>query len=122
MWRTGAGASDTAGMYQITRVGYVQRGTGWRDSKTGTSDETVLVLAVSGGSAVPTNFYEARARVAVLTRYRDPNDPELVAARRRMHEEVLVDAITKALAKAPPMTPALCDRVIALLATSEVAA
>ena len=71
---------------------------------------------------MPTTFRVERARVAVLTRYRNPDDPELLTARRRMHEEVLVDAITKALTKAPPLTPTVCDRIISLLlATSEVA-
>lgn len=71
--------------------------------------------------ALPTTFHAERARVTVVTRYRDPDDPELIAARRRMNEEHLVDAISKVLAKAPPMTPAVCDRIIALLVTSEVA-
>lgn len=66
-------------------------------------------------------FQEERARVAVLSRYRDPDDPELVAARTRMREEVLVNAISKALPNAPLLTPAVCDRIITLLATSEVA-
>lgn len=66
-------------------------------------------------------FRSERARVAVLTRYRNPTDPVLLAARRRMHEEVLVDAIAKALTKAPPLTPTVCDRIISLVAASEVA-
>ena len=90
--------------------------------QTGTSDQYAAVRAVPEGPAVSTNFRAERARVAVLTRYRHPDDPELLEARRRMREELLVDAVTKALSKAPPLTPAVCDRISALLATSEVAA
>ena len=71
---------------------------------------------------MPTNFHVERARVAVLTRYRDPDDPELLAARRRMQEEALVTAISKALAKAPPMTDQLRARIFALLPSSQESA
>jgi hypothetical protein len=67
-------------------------------------------------------FYAARARVAGLARYRQPNDPELAAARRRMREERLVHAIYKALAKAPPVTPELRARIDSALADYEAAA
>ncbi|MGB8500811.1 hypothetical protein [Mycobacterium sp.] len=43
---------------------------------------------------------------------RQPNDPELLAARALMAEESLVDAIAKALKKAPPMTPQVRERVL----------
>jgi hypothetical protein len=70
---------------------------------------------------VPTKFHEERARVAVLTRYRDPDDPELLAARRRMREEVLADAVAKAVSKAPPTTDALRQRVMDLLTVADEA-
>jgi hypothetical protein len=44
-------------------------------------------------------YLQARGRYASLTRDRQPNDPELVAAKRTMQEIALVDAIEKALAK-----------------------
>jgi hypothetical protein len=63
-----------------------------------------------------TNYPTHRARVAVLTRYRDADDPELATARVQMHEERFVAAVERALASAPPITPQVRDRVIALLA------
>jgi hypothetical protein len=60
-------------------------------------------------------FLQARGRYASLTRDRPPGDPELVAAKHTMQEEALVIAITRALAKAPPMTEELRARIIALL-------
>ncbi len=70
---------------------------------------------------MPTKFHEERARVAVLTRYRRPDDPELLAARRRMHEEALVDAVAAAVFKAPPMTDTVRRRVIDLLVVADEA-
>jgi hypothetical protein len=43
------------------------------------------------------------------------DDPELVAARAVMAEESLVDAIAKALSKAPSLTRAVRERINALL-------
>jgi hypothetical protein len=60
-------------------------------------------------------YMQARGRYASLTRDREPNDPELIAAKRTMQEIALVNAIEKALAKAPPMTDGLRARIIALL-------
>jgi hypothetical protein len=61
-------------------------------------------------------YLQARGRYASLTRDREPNDPELVAAKRTMQEIALVDAIEKALAKAPtPMSDEVRQRIIALL-------
>ena len=60
-------------------------------------------------------YRQARGRYASLTRDRDPNDPELVAAKRTMQEEALMIAITRALAKAPPMTDAIRARITGLL-------
>jgi hypothetical protein len=60
-------------------------------------------------------FMQARGRYASLTRDREPDDPELVAARQQMQEIALVNAIDKALAKAPPITEELRARIIALL-------
>ena len=60
-------------------------------------------------------FYRERAKVGSLTRSRQPDDPELVAARAVMAEESLVDAIAKALSKAPSLTRAVRERINALL-------
>jgi hypothetical protein len=60
-------------------------------------------------------YLQARGRYASLSRDREPNDPELVAAQRTMQEIALVNAIEKALAKAPPMTDELRARIIGLL-------
>ncbi len=60
-------------------------------------------------------FRVRRGRAAVLTRYRDPADPELLNARRLMREEAFLEAIAKALAKAPPLDDQLRQRAIVLL-------
>jgi hypothetical protein len=60
-------------------------------------------------------YLQARGRYASLTRDREPHDPELVAAKHTMQEIALVDAIEKALAKAPtPMSDEVLARIIAL--------
>ncbi len=64
---------------------------------------------------MPLTFLQARGRYASLTRDRAPDDPELVAARREMQEAALMNAVEKALAKAPPMTDELRARIIGLL-------
>jgi hypothetical protein len=64
---------------------------------------------------VPNPFRVHRGRAAVLTRHRDPADPELLDARQRMREESFLEAITKALAKAPPLDDHLRQRAIVLL-------
>jgi hypothetical protein len=61
------------------------------------------------------DFYRYRGVVGSLTRSRPADDPELLAARLRMAEESLVDAIAKALKKAPPLTRAVRERINALL-------
>ena len=60
-------------------------------------------------------FLQARGRYASLTRDRPPDDPLLLAAKCTMQEEALVIAITRALAKAPPMTDAIRARITGLL-------
>ena len=60
-------------------------------------------------------FDRERAKVGSLTRSRQPSDPELLAARSLMAEESLVDAVAKALKKSPPLTPAVRERINALL-------
>jgi len=57
-------------------------------------------------------YSQARGRFAGLTRDRAPDDSELLAARRVMHEERLVVAIERALTKAPPLTDELRARII----------
>lgn len=64
-------------------------------------------------------FHEERARVAVLSRYHPPDYPMLVAARRRMREQVLLDVIARALRHGPELTPELRVRIDALLAECE---
>lgn len=56
-----------------------------------------------------------RARVASLTRSREPDDPELVAARRNLRAERLADHVAKIVAEAPPLTPEQIDRIAGLL-------
>jgi hypothetical protein len=74
-----------------------------------------MVQRSGTGSMATKTFYRERAKVGSLTRSRQSNDPELLAAGALMAEESLVDAINKALAKAPPLTPAVHERILGLL-------
>jgi hypothetical protein len=60
-------------------------------------------------------FRAERARYASLTRSRTPDDPELIASRQLMLEQAFIDAIDRALSKAPPMTPDVRERIVGLL-------
>ena len=64
---------------------------------------------------MPNAFRVHRGRAAVLTRYRDPADPELLDARQRMREEGFLQALEKALAKAPSLDQHVRQRALALL-------
>jgi hypothetical protein len=61
------------------------------------------------------NTRHHRARVAVLARYRDPDDPELVTERQRLAEAKLIAAVERALAAAPLLTPEVRTRIVGLL-------
>lgn len=56
-----------------------------------------------------------RARVASLTRSRQPDDPELVAARRDLRAELLARHVARVVADAPPLSDDQLARVAALL-------
>lgn len=56
-----------------------------------------------------------RARVASLSRSRDPDDPDLTAARLALRTERLAAYIEKELATAPPLTDQQRDRLASLL-------
>jgi hypothetical protein len=43
------------------------------------------------------SWQSERGRVAALTRSREPDDPELVAARRRLHAEFAADDVRRAV-------------------------
>jgi hypothetical protein len=55
-----------------------------------------------------------RGRVAALTRSREPDDPELVEARRNMRAERLAVYIQKCVEQSPPLSEAQIDRLTAL--------
>ena len=59
-----------------------------------------------------------RARLAALYRWKDASDPALREARNALQEETFVAAVQKALRAAPPITPKLRARVVALLAAA----
>lgn len=59
-----------------------------------------------------------RARVAALSRDREPQDPELQDARQRLKAARLEDYVRKTVAAWPPLTPEQCDRVAILLRPS----
>jgi hypothetical protein len=59
-----------------------------------------------------------RARVAHLSRYRSPADPELDEARRDLAEAVIAEGIRTKLASAPPLNDEQISRLSALLRAS----
>ncbi len=56
-----------------------------------------------------------RARLAALTRHRNPDDPALSDARRDFHAERLAEAVRRVVDSAPPLTTAQRDTIAALL-------
>jgi hypothetical protein len=56
-----------------------------------------------------------RARVASLSRSRDPDDPDLVEARRNLRCERLADYIARVVDEAPPLTEEQRDRLARIL-------
>lgn len=56
-----------------------------------------------------------RGQLAALHRWKDATDPALHHARVALQEETFVAAVERALRAAPPMTPKLRARVVALL-------
>lgn len=67
---------------------------------------------------MPTSLTSQHATVAILARHRPADDPQLVSARAQLREDVLINAVERALAKAPPLTPEVRQRVIGLLSTT----
>ncbi|WP_157531191.1 hypothetical protein [Mycobacterium sp. IS-1496] len=61
------------------------------------------------------SFNAARARLAVLTRYRKPGDPELISARRLMSEESVLAVIARQLGKVSPLSAELWSRIFRLV-------
>jgi hypothetical protein len=56
-----------------------------------------------------------RARVASLTRSRQPDDPDLIAARENLKAERLKVYIARVVDAAPPLTPSQRHTLAALL-------
>jgi hypothetical protein len=56
-----------------------------------------------------------RARVAALTRYRNPDDPELSDARRDLAAARLTEAVRRAVATAPPLSAEQIEKLRGLL-------
>lgn len=60
-------------------------------------------------------IYHHRARIAALSRDREPDDLDLADARRALRAERLAEAITNAVSAAPPLTDEQVDRLGQLL-------
>ncbi len=56
-----------------------------------------------------------RAKAAALSRSRDPNDPELLDARRRLAAAVLEQHVARVVSLAPPLTQEQKSRIASLL-------
>lgn len=57
-----------------------------------------------------------RARLASLSRSREPDDPDVIAARRDLAAERLALHIKRTVDAAPPLTDEQCVRLASLLA------
>jgi hypothetical protein len=56
-----------------------------------------------------------RARVAALSRDREPDDPALIEARRNLRAERLANHVRRVVAEAPPLSTEQRERIAALL-------
>jgi hypothetical protein len=65
--------------------------------------------------AASSEYRETRARYSSLRRHRDADHPDVIEARRSMEEAALINAIQKALAKAPQLSDQFRARIAALL-------
>jgi hypothetical protein len=65
--------------------------------------------------AASSEYREKRARYSSLRRYRDHDHPDVIEARRSMEEAAVINAIQKALAKAPQLSDEFRARIVALL-------
>jgi hypothetical protein len=61
-----------------------------------------------------------RGRVAALSRDRDPDDPDLIEARRDLRAEVLAEHVSRVIAAAPPLSDEQLSRIAALLRAGAV--
>jgi hypothetical protein len=66
------------------------------------------------------NLYSDRARIGALVRARRSDDPELLAARKKLAEDALANRIRRLVDAAPPLTPEQRDRLVTLLRPSGV--
>lgn len=60
-------------------------------------------------------FNHLRGRVAVLSRDRSPNDPELLDAKRRLRAMSLEEHVAAKVAEFPPLSDAQRARIATLL-------
>lgn len=70
---------------------------------------------LSSRPALSSETRTAIGRASVLTRYRNPGDPEVEDARRDAAAARLTDYVAAVVAEAPPLTDAQRDRIAALL-------
>lgn len=56
-----------------------------------------------------------RARVAILTRHRPADDPELIASKQRLKAMMLEDHVVRVVSEAPPLTADQIDRIASIL-------
>lgn len=74
-----------------------------------------------GITPAETTWTHHRARVAGLSRSREPNDPELIGARRAMRAERLKAVVERAVAEAPTFTPEQEAEIVAALRGGRIA-
>lgn len=63
----------------------------------------------------PKPVASARGKVASLTRSREPDDPDLLDARRTLAAANLEDYVSRVVDAAPPLTPEQASQIAALL-------
>lgn len=65
-----------------------------------------------------TDIYVQRARIAALSRHHPDDSPVMLEARAKLGEDMLIRSVEQALAKAPPLTPEMRQRIVSLLAVA----
>jgi hypothetical protein len=65
---------------------------------------------------VASALHSKRGRVAILSRYRDADDIELIEARRDFWTEALADYVQRVVDQAPPLTNEQIGRITVILA------
>lgn len=77
--------------------------------------QEVTPWPMPANTTLPISWRAERAKIAGLTRSRAPDDPELIAARRRLRACRAADYLRTTLAAQPPLSPGEVAELAAIL-------